>query len=65
MKTRTTNAEGKYIYRATVTDTTSHEQIGRFTYSADSIEEARVRGWRIAGSRFGNGIMVRIERLSK
>jgi hypothetical protein len=65
MKTRTTNAEGKYIYRATVTDTISHEQVGLFTFSADNIGAARVRGWRIAGSRFGNGIMVRIERLSK
>jgi len=57
--------EGGVIYRATVLDLVSHEQIGRFTYSADGIEEARQRGWRIAGSRFGNGIDVRIERISK
>lgn len=57
--------EGDTIYRATVSDLINREQIGRFTYSADNIEEARERGWRIAGSRFGNGIDVRIERLSK
>ncbi len=57
--------EGSVIYRATVLDLVSHERIGRFTFSADGIEEARQRGWRIAGRRFGNGIDVRIERISK
>ena len=56
--------EGTTIYRATVIDLVSRERIGRFTFSANHIEEARPRGWRIAGSRFGNGIDVRIERLS-
>jgi len=62
---RENHKEGHIIYRATVTDTINHEQVGRFTFSADSIEEARVRGWRIAGSRFGDDIHVRIERISK
>ena len=57
--------EASTIYRATVTDTISREPVGRFAYSADSIEEARERGWRIGGSRFGNDIDVRIKRLSK
>ena len=57
--------EGGLIYCATVIDLISHERIGRFTFSADGIEEARQHGWRIAGSRFGNGIDVRIERISK
>jgi len=57
--------EASTIYRATVTDTISRERVGRFAYSADSIEEARERGWRIAGQRFGNDIDVRIERASK
>ena len=59
------NAEATTIYRATVTDTISRERIGRFAFSADSIEEARERGWRIAGGRFGNDIHVKIERISK
>jgi len=59
------NREAATVYRATVTDTISREPVGRFTYSANSIEEARERGWRIAGRRFGNDIDVRIERLSK
>ena len=62
---RESHQEGRTIYRATVTDTVSHERVGRFTYSADSIEEARERGWRIAGSRYGNDIDVRVERISK
>ena len=62
---REDHREGSIIYRATVTDTINHERVGRFTFSADGIEEARVRGWRIAGSRFGNDIHVRIERISK
>ena len=62
---REDHREASIIYRATVTDTISHEQVGRFTFSADCIEEARVRAWRIAGSRFGNDIHVRVERISK
>ncbi len=62
---REDHREGSTIYRATVIDLVNRERIGRFTFSADSVEEARERGWRIAGSRYGNGIHVRIERLSK
>ena len=61
---REQHQEGRTIYRAIVIDLVSREQIGRFTFSADHIDEARERGWRIAGSRFGNGIDIRIERLS-
>ena len=57
--------EAGTIYRATVTDTISRERVGRFAFSADSLQEARERGWRIAGRRFGNDINVRIERASK
>ncbi|MCC7409973.1 MAG: hypothetical protein IT442_18045 [Phycisphaeraceae bacterium] len=57
--------EDSTIYRATVIDGVSRQQIGRFTYSAKSLEHARERGWRIAGSRFGSDIDVRIERLSR
>ncbi|MCC7407737.1 MAG: hypothetical protein IT442_06670 [Phycisphaeraceae bacterium] len=57
--------EDRTIYRATVIDRVSRQQIGRFTYSAKSLEHARQRGWRIAGSRFGSDIDVRIERISK
>jgi len=62
---RENHKEGSTIYRATVTDTINGERVGRFTFSADRLEEARQRGWRIAGSRFGNDIHVRIERISK
>jgi len=62
---REDHREASIIYRATVTDAISHEQVAHFTFSAKSIEDARVRGWRIAGSRFGNDIHVRVERLSK
>jgi len=61
---REDHREARVIYRATVTDLVSRERVGRFTYSADSIEEARERGWRIAGRRFGNDIDVRIEQVS-
>jgi hypothetical protein len=57
--------EGNTIYRATVTDTISHERVGQFTFSADSQEEALSWGWRVAGSRFGSDIHVRIERISR
>ena len=62
---REDHREDSTIYRATVIDTINGERVGRFTFSAESIEDARVRGWRIAGSRFGNDIHVRIERISK
>jgi len=62
---RENHQEGRTICRATVTDTIGHEQVGRFTFSADSEEEAQVRGWRVAGSRFGSDIHVRIERISR
>jgi hypothetical protein len=66
MTTRRENhQEAKVIYRAAVTDTISRERLGRFAFSADSIEEARERGWRIAGRRFGNDINVRVVRASK
>jgi len=62
---REDHQEGSTIYRATVTDTINGERVGRFTFSADSSTEARERGWRIAGSRFGNDIHVRVERISR
>lgn len=62
---REAHAEASTIYRATVTDTISRERVGRFSFSADGLEDARQRGWRIAGSRFGCDIHVHIERLSK
>jgi len=62
---REDHREGATIYRATVTDTVSHEQVGRFAFSADRPEEARERAWRIAGRRYGNDIDVRIERISR
>jgi len=57
--------EGNTIYRATVTDTIGHERVGQLTFSADSEEEAQVRDWWIAGSRYGSDIYVRIERVSR
>ena len=66
MKTKgSPNAEASTIYRATVIDTISRERLGTFCFSADCIEDARPRAWRIAGSRFGNGIDVRLEQISK
>ena len=62
---RENHREGNTIYRATVTDTISRDQVGRFTFSADRLEEARTRGWRVAGSRFGTDIHVRIERITR
>lgn len=52
-------------YNATVTDTISKRQIGTFSFFATSIEEARERGWRIAGRRYCPDIHVRIKRASK
>ena len=71
---RESHREGSAIYRATVTDTISRETIGRFTFSADTIEEARQRAWRMAGTHRaldgasligGTDIHVRVERISK
>ena len=62
---RDDHQEGSTIYQATIIDLVSREQIDRFGFSADSIEDARERGWRIAGSRYGNDIHVRVERISK
>ena len=63
-KTPETNAEGSLIFRATVTDTTNREQIERYTFGADSIEEARELAWKRAG-RHGGDVSVKVERLSK
>ncbi|MCA9253432.1 MAG: hypothetical protein KDA54_20055 [Phycisphaerales bacterium] len=57
--------DGSTIYQATIIDLVNRKRIGSFGFSADSIEEARERGWRIAGSLYGNDTHVRIERLSK
>jgi len=62
---REDHREGVTVYRATVTDTVSRGEVGRFTFSADRIEEARERAWRTAGRRYGNDIDVRIERVSR
>ena len=56
--------DGSTIYQATIIDLVNRKRIGSFGFSADSIEEARERGWRIAGSRYGNDIHVRIEQIS-
>ena len=58
------NAEGSRIYRATVTDTISHEQIDRYAFGADSDAEARELAWRRAGCH-GGDVFVKIERISK
>jgi hypothetical protein len=52
------------VYTATVTDTISRRQIGTFSFFATSIEDARQRGWRIAGQRYCPDIHVRIHRAS-
>ena len=52
----------------------SRETVGRFTFSADTIEEARQRAWRMASTHGtvdgawlvgGTDIHVRVERISK
>jgi len=58
------DAEGGLIFRATVTDTISHDRIETYTFSADSIEEAREQAWKRAG-RHGGDVFVKVERLSK
>lgn len=62
---REDHREAKTIWRARVIDTISREPVGRFAFSADSVEAARQRGWLIAGQRFGNDIDVRIARASR
>ncbi|NLF32046.1 MAG: hypothetical protein GX591_14310 [Planctomycetes bacterium] len=65
MKTqREDHREGRSLYRAAVTDTVSHAPIERYTFSADSIEEARELAWKRAG-RHGGDVFVKIERLGK
>lgn len=53
------------IYTATVTDLISRKEIGCFSFHAQSIEEARPLGWRIAGKRYCPDIHVRIERATQ
>jgi len=76
MKNRRENhREGRTIWRAKIIDAISREQVGQATFSADSVEEARQRAWRIAAGGFGtpegawvvggNDIDVRIERASR
>jgi hypothetical protein len=62
---REDHREGATVCRATVTDTVSRERVGWFTFSADRIEDARERAWRIAGRRYGNDIEVRVQRASR
>ncbi len=58
------NAEDRLIFRATVTDTINREQIERYTFSAQSIEDAREAAWKRAG-RHGGDVFVQIEQLNK
>jgi hypothetical protein len=72
---REDHREGRTIWRARLIDTVSRERGGQPTFSADSVEEARQRAWRIAASGVGtpegawavggNDIDVRIERASR
>jgi hypothetical protein len=64
MNANDAKTEGSLIFRATVTDTISHERVHRYTFSADSIEEARELAWKRAG-KYGGDVFVKIERLSK
>jgi len=52
-RTRESHREAKTIWRARFIDAVSREQVGQATFSADSVEEARQRAWRIAASGFG------------
>ena len=66
MKRRRENhQEAATICRATATDTLNGRRLGRFAFSADRLEEARERAWRIADSRYGNDIDVRVARISR
>ena len=72
---REDHREAKTIWRARVIDTISREEIGRFSFSADTVEAARQRAWSIAAHGFGTpegawvvggtDIDVRVERASK
>jgi hypothetical protein len=72
---REDHREAKVVWRAKVLDTVSREQIGQFSFSADTVEEARQRAWSIAASGFGTpegawvvggtDIEVRVVRASK
>jgi hypothetical protein len=72
---REDHREGRTIWRARFIDAISREQVGQATFSADSVEEARQRAWRIAAGGFGtpegawvvggNDIDVRVERASR
>ena len=72
---RENHREGRAIWRARFIDAVSREPVGQATFSADTVEEARQRAWRLAASGFGtpegawvvggNDIDVRIERASK
>ncbi len=72
---RENHREGRTIWRARFIDAISREQVGQASFSADSVEEARQRAWRLAASGFGtpegawvvggNDIDVRVERASR
>jgi hypothetical protein len=64
MSATDTNAEGSLVFQATVTDTINHDQIERYTFSADSIEDARELAWKRAG-RHGGDVFVKVECLGK
>ena len=64
MATNAPDAEDRLIFRATVTETISHERIERYAFSADSVEDAREQAWKRAG-RHGGDVFVKVERLSK
>ena len=55
------NTNAKQTFRATVTDTISHERIERYSFTAASIEDARVQAWHRAG-RHGGDVFVKIEK---
>ncbi len=58
------HAEGHLIFRAIVTDTVSRETIRRYSFIADSLEEAREMAWKRAG-KFGGDVFVKVEQLSR
>ncbi len=58
------HAEGRLIFRATVTDTVSRETLQRYAFSADSLEEARELAWKRAG-KYGGDVFVKVEQLSR
>jgi hypothetical protein len=52
------------IFQATVIDTISKNQIKRYKFEAESIEEARELAWKRAG-RYGADVFVKVECRSK